>query len=144
MAERMTNGNEANMVNWKHLCTYFCVLEAQVPVGQKSALIDSYEANLTKAVEGEALISREDYLKVTSWYESLLSMQRKEEVEYEEDKEEIEEEVLRVKNMIFDLNMNSAELLSISDFIKVLKASNISTSDYEAESEKRYMHLLFE
>jgi hypothetical protein len=104
-------------------------------------------ANLTKEAKDD-MVDLETFLSVKSWFDILLSQKRKEEVEYEEDKEDIDKECNSIKTMIFELNSNSDNLLNIHNFYVVLKAEPLSSSysslDEVGQEEKRYMHLLFE
>ena len=91
-------------------------------------------------------LSLENFLKVGSWFDITLSFYRKEELEYEEDKEEINNEILRIKELIFKLNSNDQGILRIEDFESVLRCDGIASStQFKNSTEtKTYMHLLFE
>lgn len=73
-----------------------------------------------------------------------LSMHRKEELEYEEDKEEVDYEIARMKSLIFKLNSSEQGWLKIDTFEKVIEAADLCSKSQIGEEEKRYMHLLFE
>ena len=73
-----------------------------------------------------------------------LSMHRKEELEYEEDKEEVDYEIARMKSLIFKLNSSEQGWLKIDTFEKVIEVADLWKKSQIGEEEKRYMHLLFE
>jgi hypothetical protein len=82
--------NEDGAINWKNLGTMFCLSEAIVPIGPKKALFASYYDNMLKASKDTGKLSKAEFLNVRSWFDLHLSMNRKEELEYEEDKEEVD------------------------------------------------------
>jgi hypothetical protein len=113
---------ESGLISWRVLITLSILSEAFSTIIDRKSVVRPYRQNLKKAAaEGSEFITLDVFLKVPAWFDEHLSMRKKNEVVYEEDKLEIEQEVIDVKTLLFSLNISSNGLLNIDKFADVLE-----------------------
>ena len=88
----------------------------------RNAVTQAYKKSLRTKLESEfeEFITLEKFLSVTCWYDNYLSMKKKEDVEYEEDKEEIDREIKETKALLFQINISMNGLLHIDTYISTI------------------------
>jgi hypothetical protein len=113
---------DQNVIDWRHFLTFWILSESFVPMVDRNAVTLAYKKSLKSKLrsEFEEYINLEKFLLVTCWYDNYLSMKRKEDVEYEEDKEEIDREVEETKSLLFQINISMNGLLHIDTYISTI------------------------
>ena len=113
---------ETGLISWRQLLTYCIVIESFIPMVDRDAVTGAYLENLKKIVgeDLEEYIELDQFLKVNCWYDTHLAMRRKEDVKFEEDKEEIDQEIQQIKELLFNLNVSSNGKLHIENYIQTL------------------------
>ena len=88
----------------------------------KESVTKAYRENLKKKLENDAdeYIQLEKFLEVTSWFDSSLAIRKKEEVTFEEDKEEIDQEIKEMKALLYQINISKNGLLHIDNFVDTI------------------------
>lgn len=123
IVDSVQEDEDVPIVNWRQLLTYCVLAESLLPVLDRDSILKTYKQNLLKVIssEFEQHINLENFLKVEAWFDNYLSMRRKEDVKFEEDKQEIDEEIRQVKTLIFNFNVAQNGQLHIENFVKTLK-----------------------
>lgn len=90
----------------------------------KDSITNTYKEILKKALEdeNEEYIPLEAFLDTPCWYDKHLSMKRKEDVVYEEDKQEIDQEIRQVKQLLYEINISPNGLLHINNYVDTINA----------------------
>ena len=110
------------LISWRVFITLSVLSEAFSAVIDRKSVVRPYRQSLKKAAaEFAECITLEAFLKVKAWFDEHLSMRKKHEVVYEEDKQEIEQEIVSVKALLYKLNVGSNGLLNIDKFADVLE-----------------------
>lgn len=98
------------------------LIESFIPMIDRNSVTKAYQTNLKKARKDQVdeYIDLESFLNVNCWYDVYLPMKRKDEVLFEEDKEEIDREISQIKELLFKLNCSSNGKLHIDGYIDTL------------------------
>lgn len=113
---------EEDFVDWRHLLT-FCILnEAFIPMVDRNSVTKTYKTNLKKAQANELdeYVTLNQFLTVGSWYDSYLTMRRKEDLQFEEDKQEVDQEIEDVKKLLYKINLSENGLLNVDTYINTI------------------------
>lgn len=86
----------------------------------KDSITNAYKDILRRGLENdqEQYIPIDKFLDATCWYDKHLSMRRKEDVVFEEDKQEIDQEIREVKELLYQINISENGSLHIDQFVE--------------------------
>ena len=113
---------EASMVNWRGLLTHCILSESFSQMVNKTAVINKYNTSLHQAMDSEyeEYITLQKFLKIEAWFDPSLSVRSKDDVKFEEDKEEIDMEINDMKTLIYSINISQNGMVHIDSYTNSL------------------------
>mmetsp|Transcript_14842 Transcript_14842/g.13046 ORF Transcript_14842/g.13046 Transcript_14842/m.13046 type:complete len:99 (-) Transcript_14842:29-325(-) len=88
----------------------------------KDSVTKVYRENLKKQLDNEIeqYIDLQGFLNVSSWYDKHLALRKKEDMVYEEDKQDIDQEIREVKELLYSINLSENGLLHIDAYVDTI------------------------